>query len=91
MQWNLEGFHAAIRVMDARPFQDVTVMTRQSGHMRVVSSALSAAEFMLTDWPIAERPKLSIAKHCLLSCLEGKLSPGAARFALIEAAKEADI
>jgi hypothetical protein len=77
--------------MDARSFQDVTIMTSQPGRMRAISSALSAAEFILNEWPINEGPKLSIAKYALLSCLEGKLSPGAARFAFIEAAKEADI
>jgi len=77
--------------MDARPFKDVTIMTNHPGHMRVISSALSAAEYILNDWPTDEGPRLSTAKHALLSCLEGKLSPGAARFAFIEAAKEADI
>jgi hypothetical protein len=69
--------------MDPRPFKDVTITTSQPGHMRVISSALRAAEYILNDWPIDEGPKLSIAKHCLLSCLEGKLSPGAARIAFI--------
>jgi Protein of unknown function (DUF982) len=78
-------------VVDARPFQDVTIMTSQPGRMRVISPAMSAAEYILTDWPNDEGEKLSIAKHCLLSCLECKLSPGAARIAFIEAAKEADI
>jgi hypothetical protein len=32
---------------------------------------------------------LTATKHALLKCLEGELSPGAARFAFIQAAKEA--
>ena len=64
-------------------------MTSQPGRMRVVTSALQAAEQILTDWPIEEGEVLSAAKHALLSCLEGSLSPGAARFAFIQAANEA--
>lgn len=67
MQWNLIGFHAAKRVMDARPFQDVAIMTSHPGRMRVNSSALSAAEYILSDWPLDEGEKLSIAKHALLA------------------------
>jgi hypothetical protein len=51
--------------------------------MRVVTSALQAAETILTDWPIEESEILTAA---LLSCLEGNLSPGSARFAFIQAA-----
>ncbi|WP_271896348.1 DUF982 domain-containing protein [Candidatus Phyllobacterium onerii] len=64
-------------------------MTSHPGRMRVVTSALQAAEMILTDWPIEETEILTAAKHALLSCLEGNLSPGSARFAFIQAAKEA--
>ncbi|MBB3149889.1 hypothetical protein FHS21_006346 [Phyllobacterium trifolii] len=64
-------------------------MTSHPGRMHVVTSALQAAEQILTDWPIEEGEVLSAAKHALLSCLEGNLSPGSARFAFIQAAKEA--
>ena len=75
--------------MEEKPFKEVRIMTSHPGRMRVVTSALQAAEQILTDWPIEEGEVLSAAKHALLSCLEGNLSPGAARFAFIQAAKEA--
>ncbi|WP_181872548.1 DUF982 domain-containing protein [Phyllobacterium bourgognense] len=64
-------------------------MTSKLGRMRVVTSALQAAEMILADWPIEESEILTAAKRALLSCLEGNLSPGSARFAFIQAAKEA--
>lgn len=66
-------------------------MTSQPGRMLVITSTLRAAEYLLTEWPIFKGPKLTIAKRALLTCIEGGLSPGTARFAFIEAAKEADI
>lgn len=75
--------------MEEKPFKDVRIMTSHPGRMHVVTSALQAAEQILTDWPIEEGEVLSAAKHALLSCLEGNLSPGSARFAFIQAAKEA--
>jgi hypothetical protein len=75
--------------MDDRPFNAVRIMTSQPGRMRVITSALRAAECLLNDWPIEQGDKLSVAREALLSCLERKLSPGAARVAFIEAAKEA--
>ena len=63
-------------------------MTSHPGRMRVVTSAIEAAEQILTDWPIESGEILTAAKHALLSRLEGNLSPGAARFAFIQAAKE---
>lgn len=75
--------------MEDRPFNAVRIMTRHPGRMLVITSALRAAEEILNDWPIDQGEKLSIARHALLSCLERKLSPGAARVAFIEAAKEA--
>ncbi|WP_187277101.1 DUF982 domain-containing protein [Phyllobacterium endophyticum] len=64
-------------------------MTSQPGRMRVLTSALQAAELILTDWPIEESEILTATKQALLKCLEGELSPGAARFAFLQAAKEA--
>lgn len=75
--------------MEERYFKEVRVLTSHPGRMRVVTSALQAAEMILTDWAIEESEILTAAKHALLSCLEGKLSPGSARFAFIQAAKEA--
>ena len=75
--------------MDDRLFNAVRIMTSQPGRMRVITSALRAAECILNDWPIEEGAKLSVAREALLACLERKLSPGAARIAFIEAAKEA--
>jgi hypothetical protein len=75
--------------MEERYFKEVRIMTSQPGRMRVVTSALQAAEMILTDWPIEQSEILTAAKHALLSCLEGKLSSGSARFAFIQAAKEA--
>jgi hypothetical protein len=71
------------------PFKEVRIMTSHLGRMRVVTSALQAAEQILTDWPVEESEVLSAAKYALLACLEGNLSPGSARFAFIQAAKEA--
>ncbi|WP_114431273.1 DUF982 domain-containing protein [Phyllobacterium bourgognense] len=64
-------------------------MTSHPGRMRVVTSTLEAAEQILTDWPVEEVESLSAAKYALLACLEGNRSPGAARFAFIQAAREA--
>jgi hypothetical protein len=75
--------------MEERRFKEVRIMTSHPGRMRVVTSALQAAEMILTDWPIEESKILSATKHALLTCLEGNLSPGSARFAFIQAAKEA--
>ncbi|PSH56720.1 hypothetical protein CU100_15325 [Phyllobacterium endophyticum] len=68
--------------IEERPFKEVRVMTSQPSRMRVVTSALQAAELILTDWPIEESEILTATKHALLKSLEGELSPGAARFAL---------
>ncbi|UXN59142.1 DUF982 domain-containing protein [Phyllobacterium zundukense] len=70
--------------MEERYFKEVRIMTSHPGRMRVVNSALQAA-----DWPIEQSEILTAAKHALLACLEGNLSPGSARFAFIQAAKEA--
>lgn len=77
--------------MEDQHFKDVTIMTSQIGRILVINSTLRAAEYLLTEWPIFKGTKLSIAKHALLKCLEGEMSPGVARMAFIEAAKEADI
>lgn len=77
--------------MEDKHFKDVTIMTSQVGRMLVINSTLRAAEYLLTEWPIFKGPKLSVAKHALLKCLEGEMSPGVARMAFIEAAKEAEI
>lgn len=77
--------------MEDKPFKEVTVMTRQLGKMKVITSIMQAAEFIVNEWPGEETERLDIAKHALLECYDGKLSPGVARMAFIEAAKEADI
>jgi hypothetical protein len=74
--------------MEERYFKEVRIMTSHPGRMQVVTSALQAAEQILTDWPVEEGEVLSAAKHALLSCLEGKLSPGSARVAFIQAARK---
>ncbi|MDQ0995199.1 hypothetical protein QFZ34_000376 [Phyllobacterium ifriqiyense] len=65
-------------------------MTRRIGKTKVITSIMQAAEFM-NEWRGTEIERLNIAKHALLECYDGKLSPGVARMAFIEAAKEADI
>lgn len=75
--------------MDEKHFKEVRIMTSHPGRMRVISSAFQAAEQFLTDWNIEESEILTAAKHALLACLEGNLAPGSARFAFIQAAKEA--
>ncbi|MBB3146159.1 hypothetical protein FHS21_002574 [Phyllobacterium trifolii] len=75
--------------MEERYFKEVRIMPSHPGRMRVVTSALQAAQLILTDWPIEESEILTATKHALVACLEGKLSAGSARFAFIQAAKEA--
>ena len=77
---------------DHRPFAIVTVLTREPGKMRGISSAYDAAKFVLEEWPgVEDGPKLSTAKAILLKCLEGGCSAAVARVAFIEAAREAHI
>lgn len=45
----------------------------------------------MNEWPGEQSKKLEIASHALIECFDGKMSPGVARMAFIEAAKEADI
>lgn len=66
-------------------------MTRQIGRMRVITSVVQAAEFIMNEWPETDSEKLNIAKHALVKCYEGQMSSGVARMAFIEVAKEADI
>lgn len=66
-------------------------MTSHPGRMLVLTSTLQAAKYLLTEWPIFQGEKLSIAKRALLGSLEGDTSPGVARMAFIEAAREARI
>jgi hypothetical protein len=75
--------------MEEGYFKEVRIMTSHPGRMRVVTSALQAAEMILTDWPIEQSEILTATKQALVACLDGKLSPGSARFAFIQAAKEA--
>jgi hypothetical protein len=75
--------------MEDRPFNAVRIMTSKTGRMLVVTSVRRAAEQLLDYWPIDRGEKLSAARRALVSCLERKLTPGAARAAFIEAAKEA--
>lgn len=77
--------------MEDKHFKEVTVMTRQVGKMLVITSIVRAAEFILDEWPGDQTEILDIAKHALLECFEGRMSPGVARMAFIEAAKEANI
>lgn len=78
--------------MPNKGFQEVTLLTRQPGKMRVITTLEDAADFILKDWPFDDNsPELDAAKRALLSSYEDKMSPGVARFALIEAAKSAHI
>lgn len=77
--------------MEDLPFKEVTVMTRQIGRMKVITSIMQAAEFIVNEWPGTDSEKLDIAKHALVKCYDGEMSPGVARMAFVEAAKEADI
>ncbi|WP_416362504.1 DUF982 domain-containing protein [Phyllobacterium sp. 0TCS1.6A] len=78
--------------MPNKGFQEVTLLTRQPGKMRVITTLEDAAEFILRDWPFDDAsPELDAAKRALINSHEGKMSPGVARFALIEAAKVANI
>lgn len=78
--------------MPNKGFQEVTLLTRQPGKMRVITTLEDAAEFILKDWPFDDdSPELDAAKRALISSHEDKMSPGVARFALIEAAKVANI
>lgn len=66
-------------------------MTRQIGRMKVITSIMQAAEFIVNEWPGVDSEKLEIAKHALVKSYDGEMSPGVARMAFIEAAKEAEI
>lgn len=77
--------------MQDREFKEVKVMTRQIGKMKVITSVMQAAEFIVDEWPGTDTEKLDIAKFALVKCYDCEMSPGVARMAFIEAAKEADI
>jgi hypothetical protein len=77
--------------MEDRAFKEVQVMTRQVGKTRVITSVAQAAEFIVNEWPGIDTERLEIAKHALVQSFDGKMSPGVARMAFIEAAKEAKI
>ncbi|WP_157179344.1 DUF982 domain-containing protein [Phyllobacterium sp. YR531] len=66
-------------------------MTRQLGKMKVITSVMQAAEFIVNEWPGTDSEKLDVAKHALVKCYDGEMSPGVARMAFVEAAREADI
>lgn len=77
--------------MQDRALKEVKVMTRQLGVMRNINSTIQAAEFIVNERPGVETEKLETAKHALIKCYDGHMSPGVARMAFIEAAKEAEI
>jgi hypothetical protein len=77
--------------MEDRAFKEVQIMTRQVVKIRVITSVAQAAEFIVNEWPGVDTEKLEIAKHALVQSFDGKMSPGVARMAFIEAAKEAEI
>ncbi len=62
--------------MEDKPFKEITLMTRQLGKMKVITSIMQAAEFIVNEWPGTDTEKLDIAKHALLECYDGTLSPG---------------
>lgn len=73
------------------PFPYVTVMTEHVGKVRNISSVQEATEFMLHDWPIKNSRKFTAARQACLDALHGKITCTKARYAFIEAAREADI
>jgi len=72
-------------------FPRVTIDSSHLGRPNGINSVSEAVEFLLNKWPVYEGLKLKAARQCCLDALEGKASAAAARSALIEAAKEADI
>ncbi len=80
------------RMEDHKPFEIVSVMSRQPGKMIGIGSAYDAAKFILEEWPDdGNSEKLAAAKLILLKCLAGDCSTRTARVAFIEAARDADI
>jgi hypothetical protein len=45
----------------------------------------------MNEWPGVDTERMKFAKHALVECFDGKMSPGGARTAFIEAANQADI
>ncbi len=62
--------------MEDKPFKEITLMTRQLGKMKVITSIMQAAEFIVNEWPGTDTERLDIAKLALLECYDGTLSPG---------------
>ncbi|MHC1549377.1 DUF982 domain-containing protein [Phyllobacterium sp. K27] len=77
--------------MEDQPFKEVTVMTRHVGKLRVITSIVQAAEYILREWPGDSTERLDVASHALVKAYDGEISSDTARAAFIEAAKEADI
>jgi hypothetical protein len=65
--------------MQDRALKEVKVMTRQLGVMRNINSTIQAAEFIVNERPGVETEKLETAKHALIKCYDGHMSPGVAR------------
>ncbi|MEI4480942.1 MULTISPECIES: hypothetical protein [unclassified Phyllobacterium] len=63
------------RLVEDLPFREVTVMTCQVGKMRINTSIMQAAEFIVNEWPGTDTERLDTAKHALLECYDGKLFP----------------
>ncbi|MDQ0997035.1 hypothetical protein QFZ34_002217 [Phyllobacterium ifriqiyense] len=69
--------------MEDKPFKEITLMTRQLGKMKVITSIMQAAEFIVNEWPGTDTERLDIAKHALLECYDGTLSPGIVAWLLL--------
>lgn len=65
--------------MEDKPFKEITLMTRQLGKMKVITSIMQAAEFIVNQWPGTDTEKLDIAKHALLDLRRGSWSPAIKR------------
>ncbi|MEP7456586.1 hypothetical protein [Phyllobacterium sp. SB3] len=44
------------------------MITRQFGRMKVFTSIMQAAKFIVNEWPGIDSEKLDIANHALVKC-----------------------
>ena len=81
----------ALSSMRNLPFDSVTVLTKQNGHLCNITSVEQAANFLAHEWPTRSGPAYTAARIACLDAMEFALSASEARNAFVEAAKEASI
>ncbi|MBA8881680.1 DUF982 domain-containing protein [Phyllobacterium myrsinacearum] len=71
--------------------KEVAVETAQIGRMRVLASVGDLARYLLEEWPDDAGEKHRAAREACLEALAGKISPGVARIAFLEAAEQDNV